>query len=1644
MNLRNLTRLAVVLVVFTVGIQILSSLSRAARSRNQREVSAAPSAFTGGTPVPRPLSAQGDLVRQVSLASNDIVYNPVSHLLYASVPSSNGANGNSITSIDPFAATLGSSVFVGSEPNKLALASDGNTLYAALDGAAAVRRFNVSNQTAGAQFSVGRSDTGVFFVNDMEVVPGSPDSLAISRKYIGISPNNAGVVIYDNGVVRPTQVNSFNSVNVIEFGAAPTTLYGYNNTGLSRVYRMAVNASGVSLLNEFNPGISFSGTDLKFDNGLLYLEYGAVINPETQALVGTYPGVVPALGAGQPLVEPDATVGRTYFLTGNNSNWTLRAFDQATFQPVGTLDITGVSGTPGNLTRFGSNGIAFRTNNKQLFLIQTSLIPSGDPIPSPSPTPTPSPSPTPTPEVFIRAVSLPSNGIVINQNSQMIYASVPSSAGERGNSLTQVNPVNGDLGSSFFVGSEPGRMDISDDGHTVYTILNGAGAIRRFDLLTNVVGTQFPVGYSSSDGVLTGSDLAVQPGNPNVVAVARRALNLSSGSGGVAFFENGVQRPSIAFAGGSKLEFSASPSVLYANELGSIQKISVNASGGSFTSSMFVPGSGDPKFANGLMYSPTGHVFDPETGLPVGRFMSFDLTSVSTVLPDLANNRVYFLGDDSALEKLHVFDAQTYLEIGSVNLGFYGNANSLLRWGVNGLAFSNGTQVVMLQTSLVSNAAPVPTPTPTPSPTPSPAPVVPAAAIQITFHSSNDIVYSSETKRIYASVPNSATFNQNSITSFDPLFGAYETSTFIGSDPNQLAISSDQKTLYAGIDGTGVVRSFDIPTLTPGAQFSVGSGLRAGDIEAMPGSPQTVAVSKICTCSPSYAGTTIYDNGVARPNQLPSHTGPSELAFSSSPSLLYGSGGDFYKLAVDSSGVTVTSRTAGLLFGDIKFVDGLVISDFGQLIEPTTPTLLGRFSANGPVVADASVGRAYFLSSDSGSSWTIKAFDLATFRPVATLPLPYISGAPTSLLRWGPNGLAFRTTGGQLYFIQTDMVPSTTPLPTFLQLSAPSYSASEAATSASVIVTRTGDTSTSAAIGYAVSNGTATGNEDFTPVGGTLNFAPGETSKTINIPIINDTVREGNETFSIVITHPAGGAKVGYPTSATVTIIDNDQVPRMTIDDMAVLEPSGGTTTAVFTVRLSNATTQSVTANFGTADGVAHAPDDYTSTSGTVIFSPLELTRTVSVTVNSDGVTEPNENFFVNLNSALNAVMLDPQGIGTIVSTGSILSFSSASYNVDESANSAVITVSRVGDLSDTVSCVFSTSDQTALQRTDYTLGSATVTFAPNQSSRAFSVLITDDVYQESSETFGLSLFSPSATAVLGTAAANATILDNDSSEPTTNPADEAQFFVRQHYYDFLSRTPDQGGFTFWTDQITQCGSDPACIHTKRVDVSNAFYYELEYQQTGSYVYRLYRAAFGDNQPFPNPFPNAQFPNEEKKIPNYSVFAPDRARVRGGASLAQTQLDLANNFVQRPAFLLRYPASFDGPTFVDAILATLANDIGANLSSQRQALLTLFNQGGRGAVLYRLADDNVQTNPIDNRAFIDTEYNRAFVITQYFGYLRRNPDIAGFVFWLGQVNGAPLRDVPKQHSMVCSFITSAEYQQRFSSVVTHNNSECAP
>lgn len=316
-------------------------------------------------------------IRQLSLATNDIVYNPSTQKIYASVPGRAGTIGNSIAVINPQTGSIDVAVSIGSEPGKLALSDDGQILYVSLDGAAAVRLLDLTTSTPlpGLQFSLGSDPfAGPYFVEDMEVLPGSAHSVAISRKFQGSSPRHAGVAIYDDGVKRPVETPTHTGSNVIEFSATASRLYGYNNETTEFGFRrMTVDASGVSVLDATQSLIAGFGVDIKFDGGRIYTTSGLIIDPEARTLIGTFTGIE----FGYP-VEPDSSVGRTYFLIPpilGGVPWTINAFNQNTFVPLAAIDIPGVSGSAGGLIRWGTNGLAFRTSGDQIFLVRTTLIP---------------------------------------------------------------------------------------------------------------------------------------------------------------------------------------------------------------------------------------------------------------------------------------------------------------------------------------------------------------------------------------------------------------------------------------------------------------------------------------------------------------------------------------------------------------------------------------------------------------------------------------------------------------------------------------------------------------------------------------------------------------------------------------------------------------------------------------------------------------------------------------------------------------------------------------------------------------------------------------------------------------------------------------------------------------------------------------------------------------------------------------------------------------------------------------------------------------------------------------------------------------------------------------------------------------------
>ena len=265
-----------------------------------------------------------------------------------------------------------------------------------------------------------------------------------------------------------------------------------------------------------------------------------------------------------------------------------------------------------------------------------------------------------------------------------------------------------------------------------------------------------------------------------------------------------------------------------------------------------------------------------------------------------------------------------------------------------------------------------------------------------------------------------------------------------------------------------------------------------------------------------------------------------------------------------------------------------------------------------------------------------------------------------------------------------------------------------------------------------------------------------------------------------------------------------------------------------------------------------------------------------------------------------------------------------------------------------------------------------------------------------------------------------------DTSGLTTNAIDDSQVFVTQHYRDFLNREPDSSGLGFWTNSITQCGTNQGCLDAARTNVSGAFYLSIEFQQSGYLVYRFYKSAFGN-------LPGAPVPVR------LSDFLPDAQEIGQGVIVNQgnwqqqletNKQNFASAFVQRPAFIAAYPTSLTPSAFVDTLFA----NAGVSPSSaDRNAAIAEFGAAANTADVSARA--RALRRVADNGTLVQQEFNRAFVLMQYFGYLRRNPNDApdgnfsGYNFWLDKLNQFNGDFVAAE--MVRAFLVSSEYRHRF-------------
>jgi hypothetical protein len=513
-------------------------------------------------------------------------------------------------------------------------------------------------------------------------------------------------------------------------------------------------------------------------------------------------------------------------------------------------------------------------------------------------------------------------------------------------------------------------------------------------------------------------------------------------------------------------------------------------------------------------------------------------------------------------------------------------------------------------------------------------------------------------------------------------------------------------------------------------------------------------------------------------------------------------------------------------------------------------------------------------------------------------------------------------------------VSSTPPPAGTLQFSAASYSVGEGDGSATITVTRTAGSTGPVGVSFLTADGTARAGQDYTASVGVLSFASGVTSRTFTIPITNDALNEDNETISLALTGPTGGAVLGPQVAAAVTILDNDNP--------------------------------------------------------------------------------------------------------------SIVQFDAAGYAGSEAAGTAVVRVARSGATSQAVSIDYETLDQTANERRDYIMTMGRLEFAPGETLKTITVLVNNDAYAEPSETLLLRLSNPSSGATLGARATATVTISSDDAVTGPNPIDTSEFYVRQQYADFLNRQADAGGLAHWkndldTQTATHCAplADPGarlrCVLGVRSRISAAFFLSIEFQQTGFLVIRFYAEAFG-------------------RLPRLREFTADAQEVGRGVIVGTNGWDVlleanriryAERLTERAEFIQRYGTMSDA-NFVNTLFANAGVTQGED--ALRQALINgLANRTEtRASVLRKVAD----SGSVFNR-----QYNPGFVLMQYFGYLRRNPDdvgfdgnpdpqFLGFNFWLTKMNSfttlnEDARDETtalgraQRAQMVDAFVDSIEYRNRF-------------
>ena len=371
------------------------------------------------------------------------------------------------------------------------------------------------------------------------------------------------------------------------------------------------------------------------------------------------------------------------------------------------------------------------------------------------------------------------------------------------------------------------------------------------------------------------------------------------------------------------------------------------------------------------------------------------------------------------------------------------------------------------------------------------------------------------------------------------------------------------------------------------------------------------------------------------------------------------------------------------------------------------------------------------------------------------------------------------------------------PLPGVIAFAQTSSTVSETAGTASLVIVRAGGTAAGATVQYATTAGTAVEGSDYTGTSGALTFGDGETQKSITIPITNDPLVENDETFTVTLSAPGGGASLGAFLTHTVTIHSDDVAPPSGVISLApgpASLPEGTDVFGFMVVRTANITVEE-TVQYAATGGTATEGSDFTATHGTLTFAPFETQKFFSVPLLDDAVVEADETFTVTLSSPGGGATLGASTTQTVAIQNDdhvSLALARDVVTVREDAGVASVGIQLTGTSQLPVTVQFATGQYQsgggiAVAGTDFQSVTTTLTFAPGETSKNVSVPILDNADRDGTRSFFVVLSSPSSGATLAPLFAGVVTITDDESQPS---------LTKTGYHGFARRTdaPGWGG----------------------------------------------------------------------------------------------------------------------------------------------------------------------------------------------------------------------------------------------------------